>query len=139
MTNAILGPVAALMALTFAVWVFMYVLRVRYIIANKVPDHNLSSPELLNATLPERINRPSNNLKNLFELPVIFYVLCLALLVTQRTDDLFVNLAWTYVALRTLHSAIHCTLNLVPLRFAAYLLSSIVLWVMVFRFAHGVL
>lgn len=139
MTNTILGPVAALMTLTFVVWLYMYALRVHYIIANKIPDQSLSSPELLNAALPEPVNRPSNNLKNLFELPVIFYVLCLALLFTQRADGLFLNLAWVYVALRAIHSAIHCSVNFVPLRFAAYLLSSIVLWVMVFKFVVSVL
>lgn len=134
MTNTILGPVAALMTLTFVVWLYMYALRVRYIMVNKVPDRSLATPELLNAALPESVNRPSNNLKNLFELPVVFYALCLALLVTQRADGLFINLAWAYVALRAAHSAIHCSVNFVPLRFAVYLLSSIVLWVMVFRF-----
>ena len=135
MNHEILQPMTALILLTFAVWVFMYIQRFRYIIANKIPPQSAASPEMLNTIIPEPINRPSNNLKNLFELPVIFYVLCLALLFTEQSDVLFINLAWAYVILRAAHSAIHCTINLVPLRFAAYVLSSIVLWIMVFRFA----
>lgn len=137
MNNQILQPVTTLFLLTFVVWVFMYIQRFRYIIANKIPPQSAASPEMLNAIIPEHINRPSNNLKNLFELPVIFYVLCLALLLTEQTDALFINLAWAYVVLRAAHSAIHCTVNSVPLRFTAYFLSSMVLWIMVFRFALG--
>ena len=134
MAYPILQPVAALMLLTFVVWVFMYVRRLSFIVANKIPAQNVASPELINAALPEHVNRPSNNLKNLFELPVVFYAVCISLLASQQADALFVNLAWAYVALRVAHSAIHCSLNIVSLRFAAYALSSTVLWAMVFRF-----
>lgn len=134
MSHEILQPMTALILLTFVVWVFMYIQRFRFIITNKIAPQSAASPEMLNAILPEHINRPSNNLKNLFELPVIFYALCLALLLTEQSDALFINLAWAYVILRAAHSAIHCTLNNVPLRFSAYVLSSIVLWIMVFRF-----
>ena len=134
MAYPILQPVAALMLLTFVVWVFMYVRRLSFIVANKIPAQNVASPELINAALPEHVNRPSNNLKNLFELPVVFYAVCISLLASQQTDALFVNLAWAYVVLRVIHSAIHCSLNIVALRFAAYALSSTVLWTMVFRF-----
>ena len=134
MAYPILQPVAALMLLTFVVWVFMYVRRLSFIVANKIPAQNVASPELLSAVLPEHVNRPSNNLKNLFELPVVFYAICISLLASQQTDALFVNLAWAYVALRVIHSTIHCSLNIVALRFAAYALSSTVLWAMVFRF-----
>jgi len=135
MNHQILQPMFALILLTFVVWAVMYVQRFRFIIANKIPPQSAASPEMLNATLPEHINRPSNNLKNLFELPVIFYALCLALFAMQQADALFINLAWAFVLLRAAHSAIHCSVNIVPLRFTAYLFSSIVLWVMALRLA----
>jgi len=133
--HALLRPVLALMLLTLLVWVYMYALRLRYLVAKRIPSQQIATPELINTLLPERINRPSNNLKNLFELPVIFYVVCGLLLALHQADAVFVRLAWAYVALRALHSLIHCTINRVPLRFAAYLSSSIVLWAMVVRLA----
>ncbi len=133
MDHSLLQPVAALMLLTLLVWVYMYLVRFRFIIANRVPAQSIATPELLNAALPERVNRPSNNLKNLFELPVIFYAVCILLLATQKADGVFLNLAWAYVGLRVVHSAIHCTVNIVALRFAVYALSSAVLWTMVLR------
>jgi len=127
------------MLLTLLVWVYMYVLRLRYLLVKRIPSQRIATPELISSLLPEYINRPSNNLKNLFELPVIFYAVCGLLLALHQADAVFVKLAWAYVALRTLHSAIHCTINHVPLRFAAYLSSSVVLWVMVIRLALLVL
>lgn len=134
MTNPILQPVAVLMLLTLLVWIVMYTRRLRFIVANRIAPQQFVSPETLNVALPEHVNRPSNNLKNLFELPVVFYAICIALVASQQTDPLWVGLAWAYVALRTIHSAIHCTVNIVMWRFTAYILSSIVLWVMVARF-----
>jgi len=139
MIHSIFQPVATLMLITFAVWLFMYIKRFSYVIANKIPAQDLSTPESLNAALPEKTNRPSNNLKNLFELPVIFYALCITLHVLQAVDSTFVTMAWAFVIFRALHSAIQCTINIVLLRFAAYLLSSLILFAMVVRFTMMVL
>ena len=132
---ALLQPALALMALTFVVWVYMYVRRFGFIIAHRVGAQQVASPEQLNALLPEVVNRPSNNLKNLFELPVIFYALVAYLLALGNQESVFVRLAWAYVALRALHSAIHCTVNLVVARFTVYALSSAVLWLMLVKVA----
>ena len=123
------------MPLSFCVWVYMYIRRLGYIFGRQIDAQAIASPEQLNALLPEAVNRPSNNLKNLFELPVLFYALCALLLATQKADGLYVQLAWIYVALRTLHSLVHCTVNLVLPRFALYMASSVVLWGMLGRFA----
>ena len=90
-------------------------------------------PEKGAALFPEQVNWPAYNLKNLFELPVLFYALCLYLYVSQSVDPVFVWSGWAYVGLRAAHSLVHCTVNIVKLRFAAYLLSSLVLWFMVVR------
>ncbi len=135
MTHAILQPFVMLMILTAIVWIFMFIQRNRYILSNKINPQSISSPELVSKLLPETVNRPSNNLKNLFELPVIFYAICIALVAAQNTDASFVQLAWAYVALRAVHSIIHCTFNRVILRFIPYALSSLVLWAMVIKLA----
>jgi hypothetical protein len=131
----IIGPIVALMALTFIVWAFMYFQRLRFLAANHIAPKRVATPELMSSVLPEHINRPSNNLKNLFELPVIFYVVCTASLALSKDDVLLTGLAWAYVLLRAAHSAIHCSTNIVQYRFAAYFVSSLVLWAMVVRLA----
>lgn len=133
--TAIFKPFLAMMLLTIAVWLYMYARRLGYMYVNRIDPQKLSSPEGKAAVLPEAIERPSNNLKNLFELPVLFYALCLALFVLNRVDPTFLNLAWAFVAFRTLHSAVQCTINIVKLRFTFYLLSSLALGAMIVRLA----
>jgi hypothetical protein len=43
--------------------------------------------------------------------------------------------AWVFVAFRALHSAVHCTINIVMLRFYLYLVSTLAVWFMVVRAA----
>ena len=135
MQQAILQPVAALMLLTFLVWLAMLTRRLRYLVANRIHPQRVATLEQVNSLLPEAVNRPSNNLKNLFELPVLFYFACLALLALQQVDMTYLVLAWSFVALRAVHSAIQCSVNIVRLRFTAYVLSSAVLWMIIARFA----
>jgi hypothetical protein len=134
MSAAIMQPAITLMLLTMVVWIYMYIRRLSYVGQHRIDPDSINSPEALNAALPDAVNAPSNNLKNLFELPVIFYAVCIFLLATEA-DATFVNLAWAYVALRAVHSLIHCTVNIVTYRFLAYLLSTLVLWWMVLRLA----
>ncbi len=134
MSAPIMQPAIVLMLLTMIVWIDMDIRRIGYIRQHRIEPDSINSPEALHALLPNAVNAPSHNLKNLFELPVIFYAVCLFLLATEA-DATFVNLAWAYVLLRAIHSLIHCTVNIVIYRFLVYLLSSLVLWVMVIRLA----
>lgn len=135
----ILKPFVAMLLLTGLVWAYMYVRRLSFILGNNVNPQSLATPEQLATVIPARISGPSNNLKNLFELPVVFYALCIVLLFTGKVDSIHLYSAWAFVLLRALHSVIHCFINFVSLRFVAYLLSSLVLWFMVVRFALAVL
>jgi hypothetical protein len=81
------------------------------------------------------VSNPSDNLKNLFELPTVFYALVLYLYATQQVDGTYLIAAWGFVVFRVLHSIVHCTFNHIPLRFALYVISSAALWLMVTRAA----
>lgn len=131
--TAILFPFFAVMGLTLVVWLYMYAVRMHYIAVNNIDASELATPEKLNALIPEHINNPSNNLKNLFELPVLFYALCLCLYVSNSVDALAVYSAWAFVVLRAIHSAVQCTVNIVALRFSCYFMSSLVLWFILLR------
>ncbi len=78
---------------------------------------------------------PANNLKNLFELPVLFYALVLLLLQTGQVDSVYTLCAFGFFVTRVVHSAIHCTYNRVMHRFSVYCISSLFLWAMVVRAA----
>lgn len=136
MYNLIIQPVVALMTLTFLVWCYMYFRRLRYVVSHQISANKLETPEQCNSVLPATINKISNNLKNLFEMPVIFYVICVFSASVDLVDPALVYLAWAFVAFRTVHSAFHCFSKSVMARFCAYFISSIILWAMVAKFAY---
>jgi len=123
----------AMMVLTGLVWVFMYARRIPAMRAARRPVETYTTPETVIEILPEAINYPAYNLKNLFELPVLFYALALLLYATGNVDGVYVAAAWGFVVFRALHSAIHCTINHVMARFVCYLVSSLLLWLMLIR------
>lgn len=118
--------------LTLLVWVYLYARRIPYIRKNKFSSEQLSTMEV-NRQSPPAICNPSDNLKNLFELPILFYVLTNYLFITHQVDRVYLLGAWIFVVFRILHSLVHCTINQVFLRFSLYLIASLSLWFMVLR------
>jgi len=139
MQSSIFGPFFAMMTLTFIVWVYMYIRRIAFINGSKLSPKDLAKPGELARLTPPAVSNPSDNLKNLFEIPTLFYAITLYLFVTKQVDAIYVDAAWVFVAFRVLHSAVHCTFNLVMLRFYLYLIASAAVWFMIFRAALGYL
>jgi hypothetical protein len=133
--HAIFGPFFATMLLTLVVWVYMYVRRISFINSNKLRPDDLAAPGALARLSPPAVSNPSDNLKNLFEIPVLFYALALYLFVTNQVDAAYLYAGWIFVGFRALHSAVHCTFNRVILRFYLYLISTVALWFMAIRAA----
>ena len=132
----IFGPFLALQLITIAVWFFMYSKRIPFIdgyIAKlkkegiSLKDVDLGSPtkeHYLPLIAPQSVMTPSDNLRNLFEVPVMFYAMIGYLYMTRSVDATYLWAAWTFVVLRFLHSSIHCTFNVLMPRFFIYGASS---------------
>ena len=133
--QAIFGPFFATIFLTLLVWVYMYIRRISFITSNKLSSQELAAPGALAQLSPPGVANPSDNLKNLFEIPVLFYALVLYLFVTNQVDAVYVTAAWVFVVFRVLHSAVHCTFNLIMLRFYLYLIATLAVWFMLARAA----
>jgi hypothetical protein len=133
--TAIFGPFFATIFLTLLVWIYMYVRRICFITRNKIRPAQLAEPGKLAQLTPAAVSNPSDNLKNLFEIPVLFYALVLYLFVTKQVDTTYLIAAWVFVFFRTLHSAVHCTFNLVLLRFYLYLFATLIVWFIAIRAA----
>ena len=129
---AIFSPMFTMFALTIVVWTYMYSRRIPFIRKNDLDLDNMNPNELI-AITPRAVRTPSDNLRNLFELPVLFYALALYLYVTNQVDQGYLIAAWVFVAFRVLHSAVHCTVNIVLLRFFLYVVATAVLWLMLVR------
>ena len=134
----ILMPMLSMVLLTFLVWLFMYVTRFSEMSSRKIHPQRLATRAEA-ASVLIRSAAPADNFKNLFEMPVLFYVIILLSLVLLIQDETLVRLAWAFVALRLLHSLIHCTYNRTNHRFGAYLASSLVLIAMWVRVSAYVL
>jgi hypothetical protein len=133
--SAIFAPLFAMMFLTLVVWVYMYARRIPLIRSLKLSPEDLAKPGELARVSPPAVSNPSDNLKNLFEIPVLFYALALLLFVTGRVDAVYVAAAWVFVVFRAAHSFVHCTFNHVLLRFALYFVATLAVWFMLLRAA----
>jgi hypothetical protein len=129
----IFNPFFATIYLTLIVWVYMYFRRISFITSSKLSPTEMVIPGKLAQISPPSVSNPSDNLKNLFEIPVLFYVLVLYLFVTQQVDTVYLSAAWIFWGFRVLHSIVHCTFNLVMLRFYLYFFSTIAVWFMLVR------
>ena len=128
MNTSILLPVIALVLLTAVVWVRLYVERIRELKQRRIDPQSLATSASAGQTM-QRV-QASDNFRNLFEVPVLFYALCAVLASAQHVSSFFVIGAWVYVALRCIHSFIHLTYNRVMHRFAVYVLSTVILFIL---------
>ena len=131
---AILWPTIALAALSFVVMVWVAVARSGHMKKHPPqPDDFATGEAAMRYFQP--VEMPANNLRNLFEAPVLFYALIPLLLITHQADHVQVVLAWIYVALRVVHSIGHIVLRKVSVRAPAFWVSVIVLMAMWIGFA----
>jgi hypothetical protein len=123
MSNAqhLIASCLAMVLLTAAVGFLMLITRVREMRAKRIHPQAASTSVKMAARL-ENI-QPSDNFRNLFEVPVLFYALAAVALATGNTPGWLVIGAWIYVVLRVVHSLIHCTYNKVFHRLAVFLAS----------------
>ena len=125
MTDAIWLPCAALVGLTAAVWVKLYVDRLGEMRSKRIDPQRLARAR--DTAALER-TAAAENFRNLFEVPVLFYALCAALASTGGSTPGFVTAAWIYVGLRAVHSLVHVTYNRVVHRFLVYVASTLLLF-----------
>jgi len=120
-------PALAMAALTFVVWVRLYVVRIGEMKRERIDPQSVAT----SAGMAARVNdtRASDNFRNLFEVAAL----------TQQVTAATLGLAWLFVGLRVMHSAIHCTYNKVMHRFPVHFASTLVLWALWGVLAVGLL
>lgn len=121
-------PAVAMVAVTAVVWVRLYVQRIGEMRRRRITPNQLATSGQAASTLHE--TSAADNFRNLFEVPVLFYVLCLALYATHLGGPFLLIGCWLFVALRAAHSAIQCTYNTVMHRFYVYFVSTVLLFVL---------
>lgn len=127
MNVAILYPVFAQIILTLLLLVAMGRARSAAHSGNQV---KYSEVALDSSRYPEGARQFSNCYSNQFELPVIFYVLCLIALATANADYLMIVLAWAFVITRFIHAYIHTTSNIVLRRGGVFAIGFLIICAM---------
>jgi len=137
MNSPIFQPVAILAGWTMVMLIWMYICR--------LPAMNKANIDLDPAVytkddlkkLPQKVQWKADNYNHLLELPTVFYAVAISLAVLEIGDGLNLWLAWAFVGLRIIHSLVQATVNVIIVRFAIFLLSSLALLAMVVHlFVH---
>ena len=126
----VLLPGVAMVFLTFTVLAVMFRRRVRQMKAERIHPQAVATSTQSAARLTDCA--PSDNFRNLFEVPVLFYFALAVCAVTGLADTATLVLAWAFVAGRVAHSVIQCTYNKVMHRFRAFAFATfalLALWV----------
>ncbi len=85
-----------------------------------------------NDTPPSYVQKATRHWSNLYEVPVLFYAVCAAILALGLDDLVFTWLAYSFLIFRLLHSFIHTTYNNIYHRlliFACGLVVVLAMWI----------
>jgi hypothetical protein len=126
-SKLILWPV---LAQIFLILIIYAVLGARKAKAVKSGSVNLKATALDNKAWPDDVLKVSNNIDNQFEVPIVFFVLCLLFYGIGQVDILLVSLAWAYVISRYAHAYVHVRSNYVPLRMRIFTVGCLILLIM---------
>lgn len=121
--TAIFWPVLAQVLLTYLVYGVLAVRRRQAIRTGEVKAGQFRT----RSVEPGESATAAANLMNQFEAPVLFFVLCLALYVTNGVNYVTLVLMWLFVIARFAHAGVHLTVNRVFWRFRAFGLGLVVL------------
>jgi hypothetical protein len=112
-SNLIFLPLLAQVLLTLVVYAALAIAKSRAIKGGLV---DLDRRALHDDAWPDSVMKISNNIRNQFELPVLFYALTIILWQLKETGVVAQSLAWLFVASRIVHASIHTGSNYVPIR-----------------------
>ena len=82
---------------------------------------------LFDAGITPKLQAVAQHYKNMFEMPVLFYLLCILLIITDAAAPLDIQFAWGFVIFRILHSLIRIPNTNVHPRFSFFIGSYIML------------
>lgn len=131
--DLILLPLIAMFMLTYTVGIWMVKLRFKAVKVDGLNPGYFQTNR--GAKLPDYLAKVTNHYVNLFELPVLFYVVCVVIYAGNKVDATYIVLAWLFVAIRCVHAYIHSTYNNLRHRRNTFLFGVVVLAIMWVRLA----
>ena len=114
----ILYPLIAMIFLTLIVGAQLLYCNSKAVLKGEV---NIKSFRLFDSEIPNHLKSISQHYKNMFELPVLFYVLCILFIVNDNFSDFDVIIAWGFFSFRFLHSLVRISNQNINLRFGLFI------------------
>jgi hypothetical protein len=127
-STAIFWPLIVQTILICVVYLLVVTRRVKSVKEGKARASDFKIPTME----PEPSATAARNLINQFELPLLFYVVCILLHLVNAVSYLVLVLAWLFVITRIVHMAVHTTSNKVRIRRPIFVLGFVVnglLWI----------
>ncbi len=115
--DLIFGPILVQVLLTLATYVLLIKAKIR---AMKAGEVDMARRALHDDAWPESVMKINNNIRNQFEVPVLFYVLAFALWALDAVHWVALAAAWLFAVSRIVHAWIHIGTNYVPNRRRAF-------------------
>lgn len=132
MENTILAPAAVLALWSLVMFYWLVLTRFPALKAAGIDIRKLTGGKGTDAdqVLPAKTQWKAHNYNHLMEQPTVFYALVGILALAGEGGGVNTMLAWTYVGLRIAHSLWQALVNKVSIRFALFLLSTLILTAM---------
>jgi hypothetical protein len=132
LTGSLLTPILALIVWSLIMLAWAYAVRIPAIHKAGIDPAKAQEPTSLDG-LPLKVRQVAYNYNHLMEQPTIFYALALYTYLAGQQNAVNIALAWTYVALRIVHSLVQATVNIVLVRFAIFIAGTLMLAVLAGR------
>jgi len=109
----IIYPILAVVLMNFIVMFHM-----RYMISKAIKNRDVEYKyfKAYESSVPEYLLISRHHYKNFFEIPILFYLLCLVLYMIDDVSAIDLWIAWLFVVFKGIHSYIRITSNYVPYR-----------------------
>ena len=135
MTAPILAPVMALVLWSFVMWAWLYATRIPAITRLKIVYDPRRPASEFDEAIPPEVRWKADNYNHLMEQPTLFYATAIVLALLGQGAGPNAWLAWAYVGIRVVHSLVQATVNVILLRFAIFMVGSLVLLALAIRAA----
>lgn len=127
MKSQLIWPMLVQVCLTSAIYVRLLVVKSAAAKAGAVDRSRIAiHPD----AWPDTVAVVNHNLTNQFQLPILFYVLTLALMTLDAVDTPAVVAAWGFALSRLAHAGVHLGSNHVPTRMRLFVVGFVMVFIL---------
>jgi len=112
-------PLLFMIILTMFVTLRLLIIAVNLVRTKQV---HIKQFRMFDGEIPQYALNARAHFKNMFEIPILFYVLCILSIVINNYSQIDINIAWGFVISRLLHTIVRIPNKDVIVRFAFFVI-----------------